>query len=84
VKRSEWASRNGVHYQTAYQWFRSGTLPVPARKLPTGTILVEVPSVSDAAGGVALYARVAAHDQRDDLDRQLGRLAGWLPGRGWW
>jgi putative resolvase len=77
MKLSEWARRNGVHYQTAYRWFRSGTLPVPARKLPTGTILVEVPASSDASGGVALYARVAAHDQREDLDRQLGRLAAW-------
>jgi putative resolvase len=82
MKLSEWARRNGVHYQTAYRWFRSGALPVPARKLPTGTILVEVPSSSDAAGGVALYARVSAHDQRDDLDRQLGRLAAWAAGQG--
>jgi len=82
MKLSEWARRNGVHYQTAYRWFRSGTLPVPARKLPTGTILVEVPSASDAAEGVALYARVSAHDQRGDLDRQLGRLAAWAAGQG--
>ena len=34
MKLSEWARRNGVHYQTAYRWFRSGALPVPARKLP--------------------------------------------------
>src|ERR671918_2922515 len=51
MKLSEWARRNGVHYQTAYRWFRSGALPVPARKLPTGTILVEVPLTSDAADG---------------------------------
>ena len=82
MKLSEWARRNGVHYQTAYRWFRSGALPVPARKLPTGTILVEVPPASDAAGGVALYARVSAHDQRGDLDRQLGRLAAWAAGQG--
>jgi putative resolvase len=62
MKLSEWARRNGVHYQTAYRWFRSGTLPVPARKLATGTILVEVPAVPQAAGAVALYARVSAHD----------------------
>jgi putative resolvase len=82
MKLSEWARRNGVHYQTAYRWFRSGTLPVPARKLPTGTILVETPAGSDTAGGVALYARVSAHDQRGDLDRQLGRLAAWAAGQG--
>jgi len=82
MKLSEWARRNGVHYQTAYRWFRSGVLPVPARKLPTGTILVEVPSATEVAGCVALYARVCAHDQRGDLDRQLGRLAAWAAGQG--
>jgi putative resolvase len=82
MKLSEWARRNGVHCQTAYRWFRSGTLPVPARKLPTGTILVEAPWDVDPTGGVALYARVSAHNQRDDLDRQLGRLAAWAAGQG--
>jgi len=79
---SEWARRNGVHDQTAYRWFRSGVLPVPARTLPTGTILVEVPSAAEVTGSVALYARVAAHDQRGELDRQLGRLAAWAAGQG--
>ncbi|MFE7747891.1 IS607 family transposase, partial [Streptomyces sp. NPDC057428] len=27
---TEWAEANGVHRQTAYRWFREGTLPVPA------------------------------------------------------
>jgi putative resolvase len=40
----------------------------------TGTILVGVPAVS-TAGGVALYARVSSSIQREDLDRQVGRLA---------
>jgi putative resolvase len=82
MKLSEWARGNGVHYQTAYRWFRSGVLPEPARKLPTGTILVEVPSAAEVAGYVALYARVSAYDQRGDLDRQLGRLAAWAAGQG--
>ena len=28
----EWAAEQGIHYQTAYRWFRKGVLPVPARK----------------------------------------------------
>jgi putative resolvase len=31
---------------------------------------------------VALYARVSSHDQRQDLDRQLGRLVEWAVRRG--
>ena len=82
VKLSDWAAENGIHRQTAYRWFHAGALPVPARQLPTGTILVEAPSGSAVPGAVVLYARVSSADQRDDLDRQLGRLAAWAAGRG--
>lgn len=75
MKLSAWARQNGVHYQTAYRWFRRGTLPVPARKLESGTILVDDPRSDGNPAGVALYARVSGHDQRQDLDRQLARLA---------
>ncbi len=76
MRLSAWARQQGVHPKTALRWFRNGTMPVPARQLPTGTILVDEPA---AAGdrGVALYARVSSHDQRSDLERQLGRLVAW-------
>jgi putative resolvase len=32
----ERARTSGVHPQTAYRWFRQGTMPVPARRLPSG------------------------------------------------
>jgi len=31
---------------------------------------------------VVLYARVSSHDQRQDLDRQVGRLTAWITGQG--
>jgi predicted site-specific integrase-resolvase len=67
MKLAAWARANGVHPQTAYRWFRQGTMPVPARRLPSGTILVEVPggnSDGTQEQRVVLYARVSAHDQR--------------------
>jgi putative resolvase len=73
MKLAEWARANGVHPRTAYRWFRHGTMPVPARRLPSGTILVDAPG-SPPAGLAVLYARVSAHDQRADLDRQVARL----------
>jgi putative resolvase len=73
VKLSEWAKANGVSRQSACRWFHAGVLPVPARQLATGTILVEEP---DGRAGVALYARVSSGDQRADLDRQVARLVG--------
>lgn len=41
MKLSVWARQQGIDYKTAYRWFRAGILPVPARQLPTGTILVD-------------------------------------------
>lgn len=73
MKLSEWASRQGVHYQTAWRWFHQGVLPVTAVQLETGTILVEE-HCEVYAGGVALYARVSSSDQKADLDRQVARL----------
>jgi putative resolvase len=85
MKLAAWARANGVHPQTAYRWFRQGTMPVPARRLPSGTILVQVPG-SDHDGGLdqraVLYARVSAHDQRGELDRQVTRLSRWATAQG--
>jgi putative resolvase len=88
MKLAAWARANGVHPQTAYRWFRQGTMPVPARRLPSGTILVEVPG-SDGVPEpgmpeprAVVYARVPAHDQRADLDRQVARLTAWAATRG--
>ena len=80
MKLAEWARRNGVHPQTAYRWFREGTMPVSARRLPSGTIMVEV--TDDARQGqVVVYARVSSADQRADLDRQVARVTAWVTGQ---
>ena len=79
MRLKEWAAQQGIHYQTAWRWFRDGKLPVPALQTPSGTILVQ--SAADASpsddGGLGLYARVSSHDQRADLDRQVSRLTQW-------
>jgi putative resolvase len=78
VNLTEWARLQGVHPQTAYRWFREGTLPVPAVRVNSRSVLVS-PDVSAAAGAAAfgLYARVSSHDQKADLDRQVARLSSW-------
>ena len=73
MKLSDWARRNGIAYQTAWKWWKAGKLPVPARQMPTGTILVEASEREEV--GVVLYARVSSTDQKADLDRQVARLA---------
>jgi putative resolvase len=78
MKLSDWAAQQGVHYQTAWRWWQRGTLPVPARQLPSGTILVDVPAAAPhPRGRLVVYARVSSHDQRADLDRQVARAVGW-------
>jgi putative resolvase len=81
VKLAEWARVSGVHPQTAYRWFRQDRMPVPARRLASGTIWVDAAPVGES-GRVVVYARVSSHDQRADLDRQVARVTGWATGNG--
>ncbi|PEH74622.1 integrase [Nocardia sp. FDAARGOS_372] len=80
MKLSAWAKEQGVSYRTALNWFHAGTLPVPARQLPTGTILVDPPQANTAA--VVAYCRVSSRDQKADLERQAGRVLTGASGRG--
>lgn len=79
VNLTEWARAQGVHPQTAYKWFREGTLPVSAQRVGPRTILVNVDAATTAedVGGLGLYARVSSHDQKADLERQVARLSAW-------
>lgn len=81
VKLAEWARSYGVHPNTAYRWFRDGTMPVAARRLASGTIVVEQQR-ANAAGRTVAYCRVSSHDQRDDLERQAGRVSLWVSEHG--
>ncbi len=47
VKLAEWARSQGVHPQTAYTWVREDRMPMPFRRPPTGTILVDVAAPGD-------------------------------------
>jgi putative resolvase len=80
VKLSEWARINGVSRQSAARWFDAGVLPVPARRLATGTILAGVPD--RATAGVVICARVSSCGKRGDLGRQVARLAEHLTANG--
>ena len=83
MKLSEWSNQEGIHYQTAWRWFKDGKLPVPARQTSTGTILVDVPRDENTYDNrVVLYARVSSYDQRGDLDRQVARLTEWVTKEG--
>ena len=72
----------GVHYQTAWRWWRDGKLPVPARQTATGTIVVEVPAAGSVAARAVVYARVSWHDQRAGVGRQVARVTVWVTRQG--
>jgi putative resolvase len=83
VNLTEWARSQGVHPQTAYRWFREGTLPVPAVRVNQRTVLVSPDTPNGVeAQSYGLYARVSSHDQKDDLDRQVARLTRWAADAG--
>lgn len=82
MKLSDWARLNGVHPKTALRWFDRGVLPVPAHRVGPRTILVDARPGPGQGEGVALYARVSSHDQRADLERQVGRLSEWASRQG--
>ena len=60
MKLSDWARKQGISYPTAWRRFKAGKLPVPARQLPTGTILVEEPNWE---GRTVLYGRRSARNR---------------------
>jgi putative resolvase len=81
VKLSEWAARNGVHYQTAWTWAKEGRMPVPVVQTPSGTWLVVEPA-AEPHGRVVAYCRVSSADQKGDLDRQVSRVVQAATGMG--
>jgi putative resolvase len=80
MKLSVWAKQQGITYQAAWKWWKAGKLPVDAEQMPTGTIIVK--EQKTVAGSVALYARVSGHDQKKDLEGQLGRLSSFAAAKG--
>src|SRR5882672_11548958 len=56
-------------------------MPVPARRLPSGTIVVDPPG-GDGSGRTVAYVRVSSPDQRPDLEARAGGVGTWCVGRG--
>lgn len=81
MKLSTWAKEQGITYQAAWRMYRDGKLPVPAERLPTGTIILKPPK--DLPTGVAVYARVWSSDQRSDLEGQVARVVEYATSKGW-
>ena len=81
MRLSAYAKQMGVSYKTAFRWWKAGKLD--AYQLDTGTVIVREPLASEAPTNVALYARVASADQKEDLERQMQRLKDYAASRGY-
>ena len=79
----EWALSQGIHPQTAYKWYRAGTLPVPARKVGQLILVRDLESQPSVPKSAVRYARVSSTDQKPDLDRQVARVLTWATEHGY-
>ncbi len=82
MKLSEYAQKVGVRYETAWRWFKAGTLR--GHQLPTGTIIIteDEPTVT-VPNRVAIYARVSAAENKPNLDIQVDRLVSYCAAKGY-
>lgn len=84
MKLSQWAKKNGLHYQTAFRLFKAGKLPVNAIQLDTGTILVEETNTNKQEKlKTYIYCRVSSATKKDDLNRQAERCIKFAETNGW-
>jgi len=85
MKLSEYARKVGVSYRTAWRWFKSGQLQ--GYQVETGTIIITEPLPQAMAPApilkVAVYARVSATENRDNLESQARRLVDYCAAKGY-
>jgi predicted site-specific integrase-resolvase len=83
MKLTDWAKKQGITYKTAWNWFKTGKMPVPAIKTPTGMILVQERPEPSETTDAWIYARVSTYAKKADLDRQAVRIEEFCRARGW-
>jgi predicted site-specific integrase-resolvase len=82
MKLSEWAKQQGIAYITAWRWFKTGKMPIPCIKTPSGAILVQ--AIGKATmGTTTIYCRVSSHAKKADLERQAQRCLDYCAANGW-
>ncbi len=78
----------GVSYQTAWRWWKAGTLPHQATQTSSGTVIVhytppQPTNTSRPQNVAAIYARVSTPEKKSDLDSQSSRLSQYATARGY-
>ena len=82
ISLTAWGRLYGFDKATTSRLHLAGKLPpeLQIERLPTGRYYVVVPPESE--GRCVVYARVSSGDQREDLDRQVGRVVEWATRHG--
>jgi len=85
MKLSAYAHHVGISYRTAFRWFKSGK--IQGRQMDTGTILITEPTgepaVPERPLKAAIYTRVSATENKDNLDGQAKRLTDYCAAKGY-
>ena len=78
MRLKDWADQQGISYVTAWRWFKTGKLPLPATKTPTGMILVHPQENTQFPSVTAIYCRVSSNEKKEDLKRQVERVVAFV------
>ena len=82
ISLTAWGRLYGFDKATTSRLHRVGKLPpeLNIERLPSARYYVVVPPEND--GRCVIYARVSSSDQREDLNRQVGRIVVWTTKHG--
>jgi putative resolvase len=81
MKLSEYARKNSITYQTAWNHFKKGMIP-NARQLESGTVVIDE-SPKHTNGITVVYSRVSSSQNRPNLKSQSERLVSFCIAKGW-
>lgn len=81
MKLSDYATKVGVKYKTAWGWFKTGK--IKGYQMDTGTIIITEDEIDKPPQKVVVYARVSSHEMKENLNRQADRLIDYCAAKGW-
>lgn len=82
IKLSEYAIKMGVHYQTSWEWFKSGKIE-GAYKTPSGSVFVEIDEETKKPEKVICYCRVSNQSRKAELQYQVERCVAYCVAKGY-
>lgn len=82
MKLSEYAKKNSLSYQSAWNHFKQGLIP-GARQLPSGTVVIDEVKETTKPEYVVVYARVSSSENKSNLEAQVERLVQFCNANGW-